>query len=300
MLDVFNEEIELLIKSGISNLYWYKADLKKTWLNSGISSKVCDDLFSRKDAEGNFLTKKKLMDLLYEELRDLDYDKRLEISRNFVRCLIERENFNPQDSKHRIEISKDVSLKLKAIKQDQDKEKEAKKRIIKQTEEIKQDNYYYQLSCLKNIFNQSYKSPPQKRGYELEKIFSDLMKISNIPVQESFKIIGEQIDGAIKYDNRYYLVELKWIAEKANQSDISSLYLKVEGKMQSFGLFIAMNGYSNDAISSLTKGKDIRIILLDGIHLVNVISGIYTFQELLEYAIKQASLKGEIYCSHNI
>lgn len=76
--------------------------------------------------------------------------------------------------------------------------------------------------------------------------------------------------------------------------------MKVDGKMESRGLFIAMNGYSREAVSSLTRGKSLMIILLDGVHLANVIYGIYTFQELLEHAIRQACLKGEIYCSHSI
>jgi hypothetical protein len=126
------------------------------------------------------------------------------------------------------------------------------------------------------------------------------MRISNVPVEDSFKIIGEQIDGAIQYQGRYYLVELKWIGDKANQKDISSLYLKVEGKMDSRGLFIAMNGYSSEVLSSIYRGKEIKVLLLDGCHLTNVISGCYTFQELMSYAIKQASLKSEIYCNHNL
>ncbi|WP_206754714.1 restriction endonuclease [Anabaena sphaerica] len=149
-------------------------------------------------------------------------------------------------------------------------------------------------------FIDSFKLPPQRRGYELEKIFTDLMKISNIPVEESFKIEGEQIDGAIKYDSYYYIVELKWTANKVNQAQISSLYMKVEGKMQSLGLFISMNGYSQEALESLTRGKPMQIILLDGTHLMSVISGIRTFKELLEHARKEASLKGNIYCSHDI
>ncbi|MCC5627310.1 restriction endonuclease [Nostoc sphaeroides CHAB 2801] len=297
MLDVFSEEVELLIKSGISNLYWYKAHLKKTWLNSGVPSPVCEDLFSRTNSEGKSLTKRRLMDLLYEELRNFHYDRRLEISRNFVRILIERENFEPEDNKHKIEISKNSSIKLKEIIARQKREQEKKE--YKEQEEKKED-YYSQQSRLKERFIESYKFPPQKRGYELEKIFSNLMRISGIPVEDSFKIVGEQIDGAIKYDAYYYLVELKWIAEQVNQSHISSLYMKVEGKMQSFGLFIAMNGYSEDALSSLTTGKNIKVLLLDGIHLMNVISGIYTFQQLLEHARKQAAFKGKIYCSHDI
>ncbi|TVP61862.1 MAG: hypothetical protein EA343_13260 [Nodularia sp. (in: Bacteria)] len=302
MLNVFNEEIEYLIKSGISNLYWYKNDLKIVWLKSGVPSKVCEELFTRKNNEGNVLSKKQLMDLLYEQLHNYDYDRRLEISRNFVRILTEKTEFKPQDPKHKIEISENSAMKLKQIidREQREKEEEYKKQIIKKTQEAKPEDYYSQLSRLNKRFTDSLKLSPQKRGYELEKIFPDLMKISGIPVENSFKIIGEQIDGAIKYDSDYYLIELKWIAVQVNQGDISSLYMKVEGKMQSFGLFIAMNGYSSELLQSLPIGKGIKVILLDGIHLTNVISGIYTFQELLEYARKQASVKGKMYCSHDI
>ncbi|MGJ5632599.1 restriction endonuclease [Nostoc sp. CALU 1950] len=300
MLDVFSEEIELLIKSGIANLYWYKDDLKTAWLKSGISCEVCENLFSRTNTEGRYLTKKQLMDLLYVELRNQDYNRRLEISRNFVRILTDRQVFNSQDPKHKIEISQDSAIRLRELIEQQKKEKEYKEEIKNKAQEAKKEDYYCQLLTIRDHFGESCKLIGQKRGYELEKIFPDLMRISGIPVEESFKIVGEQIDGAIKYDGRYYLVELKWIEAKANQSDISTLYMKAEGKMQSLGLFIAMNGYSNEVLSSLTRGKNITVILLDGTHIANVIYGNYTFQELLEHAIKQASLKGEIYCSHNI
>lgn len=38
MFDVFTEEIEVLLKDGIANLYWFKRDLHKAWLkNKGTS-----------------------------------------------------------------------------------------------------------------------------------------------------------------------------------------------------------------------------------------------------------------------
>jgi hypothetical protein len=76
--------------------------------------------------------------------------------------------------------------------------------------------------------------------------------------------------------------------------------MKVEGKLEARGIFVAMNGFSKEVLESLPKGKEIKILLLDGVHLTNVISGIYTFQELLEHSISQASLRGEIYCSHEV
>ena len=90
---------------------------------------------------------------------------------------------------------------------------------------------------------------------------SGLMRISGIPVEEPFKIVGEQIDGAIKYDSHFYLIELKWRKKKANQAEIASLYMKADGKMEARGIFIAMEGYSDEALQSLPRGKDLKIIL---------------------------------------
>lgn len=61
-----------------------------------------------------------------------------------------------------------------------------------------------------------------------------------------------------------------------------------------------MNGYSNEIIQSLPKGKKLTTLLLDGMHFSNVIFGRYTFRELLEHSLSQDSLKGEIYCSHTL
>lgn len=301
MIDVFNEQIEVLIKDGISNLYWFKGDLKKICLKSGVPSDLTNRLFNQKFADGKTLSKRELLDKLYENLRDSNYNIRLEISRNFVRTLIEHKNFVPQDKNHRIEKAESVALKLKSIIQEQNKEREYKENIRKRANDGNTKNFEEEKNKLQEKFLEISKiDSPQKRGYELEKFFPELMKHHQIIVEESFKIIGEQIDGAIKYDGNYYLIELKWQKEKPNQAQISSLYLKAEGKFNAFGIFISMEGFSNEVLQSLPIGKNLKVILLDGNHLSNVIFGIYSFSELLEHAISQASLKGNIYCNHNI
>lgn len=300
MIDVFTEEIEVQIKRGVSNLYWYKADLRKAWLRSGIENGVCDRLFNSKNEKGEKLTKRELMDSLYGELRNFDYNRRLEISRNFVRLLIEHSNFVPLSEGHRIDIAETCALKLKQIIEEQRKQAEYNQRIKHRAREAKKFDYEGELLKLREQFLNAEKLTPQKKGYELEKIFPQLMRISGIPVEESFKITGEQIDGAIKYDGNYYLIELKWTKSQSSHQEVSSLYVKVEGKMGARGLFISMNGYSKEIIESLPRGKEIKVLFLDGMHIANVIFGNYTFQELMEHAISQASLKSNIYCSHDL
>ncbi|ACF10769.1 hypothetical protein Cpar_0345 [Chlorobaculum parvum NCIB 8327] len=300
MFDVFTEEVEVLIKDGIANLYWYKGDLHKAWLRSGVDISVRDEILRLKTDDGRELTKRRQMDALYERLRNGDYNRRLEVSRNFVRILVGHKSFAPQSEKHRVEIAERSALKLRELIQQQEKDREYRDSIRASAEKASRETYDSKLDELREKFTEALDLPPQKKGYVLEALFTELMRISGIPVEEPFKIQGEQLDGAIKYDGHYYLVELKWVAGKTEPKEIGHFYYKVEGKLQARGLFLAMNGYSDGAIATLPKGKDLKVLLLDGNHLANVIYGMYKFQELLEHSIRQASLRGEIYCTHNL
>ena len=302
MFDLFTEEIEVQIKNGISNLYWFKGDLNKAWLRSGVDWKLCETIFLMNNPNGQKMTKRELMGELYLHLRNSEFNRKLEISRNFVRILIEHKNFVPQDEKHRIEIAERCALKLKEIIAQQGKPKEEYKKQFKEIpQKSVEGEYLLKLESVRNKFHECYKlENPQKRGYEFEKIFAELMSISSIQYERSYKIEGEQVDLAIKHDGHFYLAELKWVDRKIDHKDIASLYMKVEGKMESRGIFIAMNGYSHEILNSLPRGKELKVLLFDGNHFTNVISGMYTFQQLMDYSISQASLKGELYCSHKI
>ncbi|MBX3302591.1 MAG: restriction endonuclease [Nitrospira sp.] len=300
MFDVFTEEVEVLIKDGIANLYWYKGDLHKAWLRSGVPNAVKERILRLRTDDGQELTKRKQMDSLYERLRSGEYDRRLEVSRNFVRILIEQDGFTPQNEKHRIEVAERCALKLREIIRRQDADREYRESIRTSAAKATRETYDSKLAELRIGFAEAHELEPQKKGYALESIFIELMRISGIPVEEPFRLVGEQIDGAIKYDGHYYLIELKWTGDKSEPKEIGHFYYKVEGKLQARGLFVSMNGFTEGAITTLPKGKELKILLLDGQHLANIIFGMYRFQELLEHAIRQASLKGEIYCTHNL
>jgi hypothetical protein len=300
MFDVFTEEIEILIKDGIANLYWFRRDLHKAWLRSGVEASVAGRIHTARDTEGRNLTKRRQMDMLYDHLRSADFNRRLEISRNFVRLLIEHQKFTPQDEKHRIERAEHCALKLKEIIRRQAKEQEDKDTVRVRAEKARKESYHDQLMRLKKDFLTYNSLSPQDKGYALEKLFPRLMQTSGIPVHEPFKIVGEQIDGGIKYDGHYYLVELKWTADKVGPKDLGSFYYKADGKLDSRGLMISMSGFTDGVVSGLPRGREIKVMLLDGVHLSNVIFGIYTFAELLEHCISHAAYKAELYCPHAI
>ena len=301
MFDVFTEEIELTIKNGIANLYGYLGDLKKAWLRAGVDPGICDSLFRRRQTDGSKFTKRQLMDILYEQLRNSDFNRRLEISRNLVRFLIEHQNFVPQDDGHKIHVAERCALKLKEIIENENKEREQRELHPRKSEiQLVKEDSVLRMKEIQDSFKKAKDLAPQQRGYELERIFSRLMRIHQIPVEESFRIEGEQIDGAIKYEGHYYLIEAKWTDAKTDPKEIGSFYFKVEGKLEGRGIFISINGYTEGILTALPRGKEIRVLLLDGIHLAKVIFGTYTFQRLLEHAIVYASLRAEIYSPHEI
>lgn len=300
MLDVFTEELEVLIKEGLANLYWFKGDLRKAWLRAGVALPLCDEVSRLKDEQGRPLTKRGQMDALYERLRGLDFAQRLRISRDFVRILAEHANFVPQDPKHRIELAERAALKLRAAIASQAAMHEDKERIRRNAATTAQLTYDQELSRVREGFELAQKLTPQQRGYELERIFVDLMRISQIHVEEPFRNTGEQLDGAIKHEGSYYIVELKWFAKKLEPKHVGAFYYKVDGKMAARGLVIAINGFTDGVLATLPTGKEIKVLLLDGNHLANVIYGHYSFQQLLNHAIRHATLKGVLYCPHNI
>lgn len=134
-----------------------------------------------------------------------------------------------------------------------------------------------------------------KRGYALEKILQELAKLSALESTEPFRINGEQIDGAIKYDGEHYLVEAKWQDKAASNEAVYQFAGKIEGKMYGRGVFVSINGYSDYVVSSLVAGKAIKTIFVDGGDLIVVLEGMISFSEMLDRKIKAAQTKGLIY-----
>jgi hypothetical protein len=136
---------------------------------------------------------------------------------------------------------------------------------------------------------------PQQRGYRLEKILIELAKLAELEITEPFKIVGEQIDGAIKYDGEHYLLEAKWHDQAASNEALYQFAYKVDGKMYGRGIFVSMNGFSPEVVKGITAGKSIMTVLVDGSDLVAVFEEHISFQSMLDKKIKAAQTRGQIY-----
>lgn len=134
-----------------------------------------------------------------------------------------------------------------------------------------------------------------RRGYVLEEILLELAKLFSMEITEPFRVDGEQIDGAMKYDGEHYIIEAKWQEKEAANEAVYQFAGKVEGKMYGRGVFFSIHGYSENVVRSLVTGKAIKTVFVDGADLIHVLEGLVGFDQMLDRKVKAAQTQGLIY-----
>lgn len=182
----------------------------------------------------------------------------------------------------------------RAVREQQrgERQEEARKRGEKTQEQIRK------LEGLKGTFLSLFSNcdyTPQQRGFELERVFFELLELEEFEFSKPYRQSGEQIDGYFSYTKFDYLVEIKWIKDPTSQSELSVFDGKIRGKAQSTrGLFLAVNGFGENAITKYS-GDSPRIILMDGAELTSILEGRRTFFDLLRFKVDALVRYGDIY-----
>ena len=134
----------------------------------------------------------------------------------------------------------------------------------------------------------------QRRGYELEKLLRELFELFDLDPKASFKIVGEQIDGAFTFDGIDYLLEARWQEEQIDPAALTVFDGKIRRKLENtLGLFVAVNGFSATAIG-IHSGSRPTMILMDGSDLWAVLEARVPLTEMLRRKRRHASQTGEI------
>ena len=135
----------------------------------------------------------------------------------------------------------------------------------------------------------------QQRGYQLEKILRAVFEMFDLDPRASFKIVGEQIDGAFTFDGTDYLFEGKWQQDLVGAAELDSLGGKLSRKLDNtLGLFLSINGFSEDAVKTHSFGRRL-MILMDGSDLMAVLEGRIDLIQLLLRKRREAAQTGNIY-----
>lgn len=134
-----------------------------------------------------------------------------------------------------------------------------------------------------------------KRGYSLERLMKDLFELFDLDPKASFKVVGEQIDGAFTFEGTDYLFEAKWENEPTGTQDLDALSGKLSRRLDNtLGLFLSVNGFSGDAVKAHSTGRRV-IVLMDGSDLMAVLEGRIDLIQMLLRKRRHASQTGNIY-----
>lgn len=139
---------------------------------------------------------------------------------------------------------------------------------------------------------------PQQRGFQFERLLTDLFEVFGLAPRGSFRIVGEQIDGSFAFRGETYLVEATWQNQRVGQEGLLTLWGKVSGKAEwSRGLFISYSGFTEEGLGAFAQGKRTNIICMDGLDLCQMLKARLDLRTVLERKARRAAETNEAFVS---
>jgi hypothetical protein len=135
----------------------------------------------------------------------------------------------------------------------------------------------------------------QKRGFAFEKFLNSLFMLFDLEPKESFRIVGEQIDGAFTFDGNDFLLEAKWQEKPIELGELYKFGGKIEGRLKlTLGLAVSINGFTQDYNES--KSASLKtMLLMDGADLITVLENRIDLKDMLFRKRRHASDTGDIF-----
>jgi hypothetical protein len=138
-------------------------------------------------------------------------------------------------------------------------------------------------------------SDRQRAGFALEVLLNRLFALYGLDPRRPFKVIGEQIDGSFDLDAQIYLVEAKWEKDPLPEAPMLVFRGKIEGKSTfTRGLFIALNGVSDEARHAITQGKSPSFFVMNGYDLFMILSETISLIDFLRKRVRLLAEEGRV------
>lgn len=289
-----NFQIKELMVTLAGSCFWYWGEFHSFLRSSGVTNQLI-----KKYPKGVYSK----YDVMRNILDDLDNLQNHEVIQNIVsnfyrlKSPVDKVNLDINKAKMLLQEFRETVGNDPIEKAVQELERK------KNREESKRqsDKTQAQLRHLENLHKKfltifcSAELTPQKKGFELELLFYELLALEEFECSKPYRKTGEQIDGHFKYEKFDYLVEIKWEKDQIKQPDLSIFDGKIRGKAQSTrGLFLAMNGFDDNAIQKYS-GDSPRMILMDGQELTNILEGRKTFFDCIKFKVDALVRFGNIF-----
>jgi hypothetical protein len=122
----------------------------------------------------------------------------------------------------------------------------------------------------KTLDSETYADPDfaRDRGRRFEKLVQDVFAAWGMLKRRAYGTRdnkSEQIDGALRFDNRYALLEVKWEQARLAASALFSFLGKVDGKFSgTIGVFVSRTELTENFLKALRAGRRQCIIVIHG------------------------------------
>jgi hypothetical protein len=285
------------LKNALTSVYWYKSDLR-SFLTTTISNPALLAPLNWGDYKRNIVTQ--LVD--YMAKRQDQYQGELirlmaEVSRVEDFAHLSR----LEGGKEKAEAARKAVAALRRHTTGHDSLIEERRKIEERRRQVhasllRKSAVREGLDKLNGEYVSLLSEPnPQQRGYRLERLLRTLFELCDLDPRASFKIVGEQIDGAFAFEGTDYLFEAKWQQEMVSAADLDVLAGKLSRKLDNtLGLFLSVNGFSEDGVKAHSSGRRL-MILMDGSDLMAVLEGRIDLVQLLLRKRREGSQTGNIY-----
>ncbi|MFC4892763.1 restriction endonuclease [Pseudofrancisella aestuarii] len=284
-------EILRAMKDALSTIYWYKNSLEDFIKNSIRNTTIIigiDFSANKREVASLFIDRlNRKIDHYYDDIIHI-----IEVLSNwtdFSELLAVDKKEQILECKRNI---KRLSELTRAFLQKQETHIKSKEYKERHEEKLRAQKYSQEkLDCIYDDFKKLNFEPPQKRGYILEKIIKAVGEHFDLDSKASYKISGEQIDGAFCFDSVDYLLETKFCEKLVDHTSIILFKEKIENKNKlTLGLFISISGFTETAKKTAAQGRN--MILMDGYDLVLVLEGRVDYLALLREKKKKSSQEG--------
>lgn len=283
------------LQEALVQVYWYKQDLKR-FLVAGLGGTALVNRVNWDNPKRQIVTD--LMEILCS-----DQEKYLGELRFLMKEVSEFRDFSHlerlEDGKPKAAEARQAVRKLNELVQAHDKVVTEQKEVVERRREeaAKLDTRKALIQGLEELKRRYIalviEKNTQKRGFDLEKVMYDLFRLFDLDPKASFRITGEQIDGAFTLQGLDYLFEAKWAGMVAAK-EMDVFASKVQRKLDNtLGLMLSVDGFQADGVEAHSKQRPV-LLLMTGADLMAVFDGRIDFADLLVRKRRHASQTGRI------
>jgi hypothetical protein len=294
----FSPNAILALKEALTHIYWKKQDLRSfvyhTMENKLLISTIDWDNCKKAESASVLVDRMAARPDLYEN----DLLRLFDVAMHFTDFAHLKQW---EDSQTKIRKAKDAVEALRRhasgyFQLKEEREKAEERKTIFAGMQKEKESFSNMISVLKDDFMRLVvETNSQKRGFSLEKFLNSLFTLFDLEPKESFRVEGEQIDGAFTFDGNDFLLEAKWQEKPVDLGDLYKFGGKIEGRFKlTLGLAVSINGFTKDYNQSKSPLMK-TMLLMDGEDLMAVLENRIDLKDLLFRKRRHASDSGDIF-----